>query len=319
MRPVASFRLCDRIGAPSIELRVPNVAGSAVMQVLSDGQVEAFHRDGYVMMEDAVSPGDLAALREVFADWVTESRSQSGPWGTTQDGRARFDVEPGHCAESPALRRVASPVEVSEVYLDVMRNAPLVDAAAQLVGPNIEFNNAKVNSKQPGAATAVRFHQDFLYEPHTNDDLVAALVFLDDVTPRNGPLEVVPGSHRGPLREHWHDGVFTGTVAPDVLEHAAEQAVACHGPAGSACLLHTRTIHGSGPNLSDSSRTLYICTYRSEDSQPLQTNHIPSIFDGEVVRGVATNRVRCSASEMEFPEIPTGASFFEQQAQHPVA
>ena len=289
------------------------------MQVLSDEQVASFHRDGYVMMADAVTPEDLAALKEVFADWIADSRSHGGPWGTTVDGRARFDVEPGHSAESPALRRVASPVEVSDVYLDVMRNARMVDAAAQLVGPNIEFNNAKVNSKQPGSATAVRFHQDFLYEPHTNDDLVAVLVFLDDVTLQNGPLEVVPGSHRGPMYEHWHDGVFTGTVAPDVVDDATGQAVACHGPAGSACLLHTRTLHGSMPNMSDAARTLYICTYRSEDSQPLQANHIPSRFDGEVVRGVATNRVRCSASEMEFPEIPTGASFFEQQAQHPVA
>ncbi|MEO2085705.1 MAG: phytanoyl-CoA dioxygenase family protein, partial [Acidimicrobiales bacterium] len=165
------------------------------MQVLSDEQVASFHRDGYVMMADAVTPEDLAALKEVFADWIADSRSHGGPWGTTVDGRARFDVEPGHSAESPALRRVASPVEVSDVYLDVMRNARMVDAAAQLVGPNIEFNNAKVNSKQPGSATAVRFHQDFLYEPHTNDDLVAVLIFLDDVTLENGPLEVVPGSH----------------------------------------------------------------------------------------------------------------------------
>ena len=289
------------------------------MQVLSDTQVAAFRRDGYVMMADAVSADELAALREVFAAWMAESRSQTGPWGTTVDGRSRFDVEPGHSAGSPALRRVASPVEVSDVYLDVMRNARMVDAAAQLVGPNIEFNNAQVNSKQPGTATAVRFHQDFLYEPHTNDDLVAVLIFVDDVTLENGPLEVVPGSHLGQMYEHWHDGVFTGTVAPDVEAEATGQAVACQGPAGSACLLHTRTLHGSGPNMSDTARTLYICTYRSEDSQQLQANHIPSVFDGEVVRGVATNRVRCSASEMEFPEIPTGASFFEQQAQHPVA
>ena len=143
------------------------------MKVLSDDQVEAFHRDGYVMMEGAVSADDLTALQEVFAGWIADSRSHTGPWGTTVDGRARFDVEPGHSAETPALRRVASPVEVSDVYLEAMRRAPMVDAAAQLVGPNMEFNNAKVNSKQPGATTAVRFHQDFLYEPHTNDDLVA--------------------------------------------------------------------------------------------------------------------------------------------------
>ena len=280
---------------------------------------DRYERDGYLYLADALSPERLSRLREVFEGWVEESRSHDGPYGETFDGRPRFDVEPGHSAERPALRRVASPVEVSDAYLDVMRSNPALDAVAQLIGPNLRFRESKVNSKLPGTPTHLKFHQDLPFGPLTNEDLVTVIFHLDEVTAENGPLEVVPGSHRGPLYEHWHDGVFTGTVAPDVVDDATGQAVACHGPAGSACLLHTRTLHGSRPNMSDAARTLYICTYRSEDSQPLQANHIPSRFDGEVVRGVATNRVRCSASEMEFPEIPTGASFFEQQAQHPVA
>ena len=105
-------------------------------------------------------------------------------------------------------------MEISEACLDVMRTSPAVDAVAQLIGPNVEFNNSKINSKQPGSATGVRFHQNFLFQPHTNEDLIAVLFSLDDVTLENGPLEVVPGSHRGPLFEHWHDGVFTGAVTP---------------------------------------------------------------------------------------------------------
>ena len=92
-------------------------------------------------------------------------------------------------------------------------------------------------------------------------------------------------------------------------------AVAVLGPAGSACLMHSRLLHGSAPNASARPRTLFISEYRAEDSKPLQVNHIPSRYDGEVVRGVRTNRVRCSAYEMEFPEVPQGASFFSQQAK----
>ena len=51
------------------------------------------------------------------------------------------------------------------------------------------------------------------------------------------------------------------------------------------------------------------------DAKPLQVNHLPSHHQGEVVRGSRTNRVRCSTYEMEFPEVPTGASFFSQQAK----
>jgi phytanoyl-CoA hydroxylase len=231
------------------------------------------------------------------------------------DGRPRFDLEPGHSAERPALRRVTSPIEISDAYLDVMRSSKAVDAVAQLIGPNVAFNNAKVNSKQPGAATEVKFHQDFLFEPHTNDDLITVLFFLDEVTIDNGPLEVIPGTHRGPMFDHWHDGVYTGAVSQEVRDAHLSEAVSVVGAAGTACLMHTRLLHGSGPNQSDRPRTLFISEYRAEDSKPLQVNHIPSRYEGEVVRGVATNRVRCSAYEMEYPEVPTGASFFSQQAK----
>ncbi|HJL76816.1 MAG TPA: hypothetical protein QF417_06050, partial [Acidimicrobiales bacterium] len=62
-------------------------------------------------------------------------------------------------------------------------------------------------------------------------------------------------------------------------------------------------------------RTLFISAYRSEDCYPLETSHVPSEHEGELVRGVRTNRVRCASMEMAFSEVPTGASFFGQQAQ----
>lgn len=42
--------------------------------------------------------------------------------------------------------------------------------------------------------------------------------------------------------------------------------------------MHSRLLHGSAPNLSDSPRSLYICEYCAEDAYPLQKNHIPSIY-----------------------------------------
>lgn len=282
---------------------------------LTEEQVASYWRDGYLVLPDALTSEQLAALQADFEVWRDESRTHDEPYGETLDGRARFDLEPGHSADAPALRRVASPVEVSDAYLDAMRTAPAVDAVAQLLGPNIEFNNSKINSKQPGASTHVKWHQDFMFQPHTNEDLVAVLYFIDDVTDENGPLEVLPGSHRGPLHSHWHDGVYTGAVDPSVAEAAAPNAVSCSGPAGTACLMHTRLLHGSAPNRTSVPRTLFIAEYRAEDSKALQVNHLPSIYDGEVVRGERTNQVRCSSYEMTYPEVPTGASFFSQQAK----
>ncbi len=284
------------------------------MTTLTQEQIDQFWRDGVLTVEDAVSAQELNALRGVFANWVEDSRGHEDDYGETLDGRARFDLEPGHSAESPALRRVQSPEEISDVYADVMRNARTVDFVVDLIGPAIKFHHGKVNSKLPGAATKVKFHQDFPFQPMTNDDLITALLFVDDVTLENGPLEVVPGSHKGPLYTHWHGGKFTGTVADEVVEAHQDKIVKCTGKAGSVCLMHSSLLHGSAPNLSDKPRTLYIATYYAEDAIELSENHLPSTLTHELIRGEPSGRVRCSAFDMLLPEKPDDTSFFAQQA-----
>ena len=283
-------------------------------QVLDAEQICRYENDGYLYLEDALTDRQLTDLRAVFDGWVEESRAHDGAYGETFDGRPRFDVEPGHTAEVPGLRRVASPIEVSDVYLAVMRSNRALDAVAQLIGPNLRFRESKVNSKLPGTATHLKYHQDFPFGPLSNDDLITVLFHLDEVGTENGPLEVVPGSHRGPLLEHWHDGVFTGAVSPDMEAQAREQAITCCGTAGSAYLMDARLLHGSAPNLSSAPRSLFIVQYHAEDAHPLAPNHLPSRFDQEVVAGVATGRVRTSDYEMALPETPTVASFFAVQA-----
>jgi ectoine hydroxylase-related dioxygenase (phytanoyl-CoA dioxygenase family) len=282
--------------------------------ILTQDQTNQFWQDGFLVVEDAVTHQQLHALRHVFAGWVEESRNQDADFGETLDGRPRFDLQPGHSAQTPGLRRIQSPEEVSDTYADVMRNASSVDICAELLGQGIRFHHGKVNSKLPGTGTKVHFHQDFLFEPMTNDDMITCLLFIDDVTEENGPLEVVPKTHKGPLYTHWHNGVFTGAVSDDVLEQHKANIVKCTGRAGSVCLMHARLLHGSAPNLSNVSRTLYVSTYYAEDAIELSPNHLPSKLTHELVRGQTSGRVRCSPYEMQLPEVPKDTSFFAQQA-----
>ena len=67
-----------------------------------------------------------------------------------------------------------------------------------LIGPNIRFHHGKVNSKLPGSGTEVKWHQDFPFEPMTTDDMITCLLFIDDVTLENGPLEVIQEVTRAP-------------------------------------------------------------------------------------------------------------------------
>ncbi|MDQ7250614.1 phytanoyl-CoA dioxygenase family protein [Dongia sedimenti] len=284
------------------------------MPALTEAQKEFFWTHGYLMAPDAVTPAELAALRHDFNDWVEESRGKTQNYGVMIDGRPRFDLEPGHSASQPALRRINSPVEVSQAFHDVMADSRMTDYVADLIGPNVKFHHSKVNSKLPGAATKVKWHQDFPFTPHSNDDLVTALLLLDDMTEENGALEVLAGSHRGDLHSLWHNGVFTGSIEERVADDMQRRAALCLGSAGSVCLMHTRLAHGSKPNLSKLSRTLFICVYSAEDAVPLVPNPVPSALEGLVVRGARTGRVRSKDFALQLPQKPAQASFFAQQA-----
>lgn len=286
------------------------------MAVLDQEQIARFRRDGYLVVPDAVTPQQLAAMRAEIAGWVDESRAHSAPFGPpTIDGRPRFDMGAEHSAERPALRRVNNPSDISAAYRSVMENARVVDMVADLIGPDVKFHHCKINLKLPGARTEVAYHQDFAYTPHTNGDIVTALIFIDDVDEENGCLMVVPGSHLGPMHSLFDGERFTGAVAPDAEAGMKAESVACLGRAGSVCLMHTKLLHGSAPNHSTASRGLYICVYTAADAVPIARNPMPSPNEGRIVRGREARFARLTETRVELPKQPKTASFFTVQGQ----
>ena len=283
------------------------------LRALTIDQVESFWQQGFVTVANAVSENALTAMRVDLAGWVEDSKQHSEPYGETLSGRPRFDLEPGHCAAQPAVRRVASPTELSDAYLDVIQESPMLDMVDDLIGPDLRFHHSKVNSKLPDSGTKVLWHQDFTFDPHSNDDMITSLLFLDDVTSENGPLRVVPGSHRGPLLSLWQAGQFTGAVDERTAAGLETQAVEQTGPAGAVCLMHVRLLHSSGVNLSKGSRSLFIAGISAADAVPLSPNAVPSVHEGMLLRGREPGTIRSTAFEMEAPVLPRGASFFGQQ------
>lgn len=281
--------------------------------MLSSEEVARFKRDGMVTVSNAVSSNLLARLQGDFATWVAESRSHDAAYGSMIDGRPRFDVETGHSADAPALRRVSSPTEVSAAFEEAAFDSAMGNMVAALIGPSVRFHHSKINSKLPGSKTVVKWHQDFAYDPHSNDDVITALLFLDDVTPENGPLRVAPGSHTGAIHTLWHDGVFTGAVSETVAAQCEQKPLVSMGQAGSVCLMHGRAAHASDINASDRARTLFIAVYAAADAIPLAPNPVPSDHAGRLVRGVEPGRIRSQSFDMDIPEYPKGASFFVQQ------
>ena len=281
---------------------------------LSQEQIDFFHESGYLVVKSAITPALLAELKAQFNQWVEASRQHDCPYGETINGKPRFDLEPGHTPDRPALRRVNAPVEVSEAYLTAMSTGRVPRMVADLIGPDVKFHHSKINSKLPGGQTEVKWHQDFPFTPHSNDDLITALIMIDEVNDENGPLKVVPGSHRGEIHELWHEDIFTGAVTTEIASACEKQAVTCTGPAGSVCLMHTRLLHGSTTNYSSSPRTLFICVYAADDAVACSPSPMPNRYEGQLVAGSRSGRIRCVPFQIRAPELPQTASFFDQQA-----
>jgi ectoine hydroxylase-related dioxygenase (phytanoyl-CoA dioxygenase family) len=231
--------------------------------MLSAAEITFYRQNGYLYVADAVSPAELRALREVTLGFIERSR------GVTQSNDV-YDLDEGHSAARPKLTRIKLPHTQHPIYWDLVRNSRLTEILCQLLGPNVLLHTSKLNTKAPGGGAAVEWHQDWAFYPHTNDDLLALGLMLDDVDQANGPLQVIPGSHTGPVLSHHNQaGVFCGAIDPADPDFDLSKAVTLSGKAGGMTIHHARTLHGSAPNHSDRPRLILFYECLAADAWPL--------------------------------------------------
>ena len=232
--------------------------------MISESDVARYRRDGYLVVPDVLGASEIADLRRVTEEFVQASRRV-----TTHT--EVFDLEPGHSAEEPRLRRIKTPSKFHEVYARMVRHPKILALLAALWGPNIRFDLSKLNLKAAGFGSPVEWHQDWAFYPHTNDDLAAVGIMIDDFTESNGSMMVIPGSHTGPTYDHHVNGHFVGGVDPVTCGLDFSKAVMCTGKAGSITVHHVRLMHGSSANVSGQPRRFLLHQYRAADAWPLIT------------------------------------------------
>lgn len=259
--------------------------------MLSQKQIEAYHRDGYIGVEHVLTSKEVLELKRVTDDFVEQSRRV-----TNSDGV--FDLEPGHTAEAPRLRRLKEPIEVHEVYRNALNHPRILDIVSQLIGPSIWTNGNKLNMKSGGGGSPVEWHQDWAWYPFTNDDLLAVGVCMDDMSEENGCLLAIPGSHQGRILDHHMNGQFAGGVTePDFDDSGAEKIEV---KAGGISIHHVRVLHGSLPNLSPYPRRLLLFQYCASDAWPLKGVDWDDYVSSHV-RGQPTNQPRLTNVPVRIP------------------
>ena len=278
--------------------------------MISERDVEHYREEGYLVVPDVLDAAMLGRVRAALDDLVSKA-------GSVREHSDVYDLEPGHLPEAPKVRRIKMPHTHTPIFWELAKYPRLVSILKRLLGPSgVRLHGSKINLKEPHHGSPVEWHQDWAFYPHTNDDLLAVGVMLDDAFIENGPLQVVPGSHKGPVWDHHApDGFFCGAMDPTRKEVDFESAVPLMGRAGSMSFHHVRLVHGSAQNVSDKPRRLLLYEYSAADAAPLMGIKDYGAWNSQLVCGQSNNQPRMVEVpvRMPLPPAPRQGSIYENQ------
>ncbi len=278
--------------------------------MIGEMDVQAYRRDGVIVVPNVLDAAMLARMRLVVADLVAASSQVT-------EHTSVYDLEPGHTPQSPRVRRIKTPHKVDAVFDDIIRSPAVISILAKLIGPGLRLHGSKLNMKSAHFGSPVEWHQDWAFYPHTNDDILAIGVLLDDTDLSNGPMLVTPGTHKGEVwNHHGEDGHFAGLIDPDTITAEIERAVPCMGAAGSMSFHHVRALHGSALNTSDRPRNLLLYEVAASDAWPLAGVKDFAEFDSRLLSGGSVTRPRLEQVPVRMPLPPPirQGSIYETQS-----
>lgn len=211
---------------------------SHASQTFTAEQVARYERDGAVFPVRVLDGGEAARYRAGF-----------------EELEARVGTGRGYLGWSHLYFRWAYELAVHPAVLD---------AAEQIIGPDILVYSTLILCKHPGDPSRVRWHQDGTYSGLHLSPTVTAWIALSDSTPENGCMRVVPGSHQWGRLPHapspGDDNLIRNSdeVQVEVDEAEARDVVL---RAGEMSLHHYSIIHGSNPNRTQTQRVGFITRF----------------------------------------------------------
>jgi ectoine hydroxylase-related dioxygenase (phytanoyl-CoA dioxygenase family) len=277
--------------------------------MLTPEQIESYRENGFVVAHQVLDPATLSALRQKIAEILDGARGVSSHTDV-------YDLEPTHRPDRPRVRRIKTPHVHFPLFRELTRHPKMVAILKQLLGPGVRLHGSKLNIKAPHYGSPVEWHQDWAFYPHTNDDLLAVGIMLDDCALENGPLMIVPGSHQGPTWDHHAEGRFCGAMDPASCDVDFATAVPLTAPAGSMSFHHVRAIHGSAQNTSEKPRQLLLFEFSAVDAWPLMGVKDFDEFDSRIVAGEKTIVPRLADVPVRMPLPPAlnQGSIYENQS-----
>ena len=282
---------------PSIAERIDPIVwgdGGEPGAPLGPDRIEFFERKGYLAFESFFGPDEVGRLTaELETVWNAASTSDD-------DTVVR---EP----ESEIVRSVFAIHESNAVFRDLLHDRRLVAMAEQILGSRVYLHQSRINYKAGFRGKEFYWHSDF-ETWHTEDGMprmraLSVSIALSDNYALNGPLLLVPGSHKHYVTctgatpdDNYKKSLRQqeiGTPDDDSLRWLVDQGGidAPTGPAGSIVLFDCNTMHGSNGNITPLPRSNVFAVYNSVDNALLPpfggTRPRPDFIASRIVKPIA--------------------------------
>ncbi len=262
------------------------------MAGLSENQRSTYLNDGYLLLEDVLSPADLQPLIDDINAGIDGKAGEAvalgrlrGPFEDVPFDRRLACIRDAMDDSSEIEREVTGKRLKTAGMFSLITHPAILDIVESIIGPEIlahpQFN---CQAKMPNETRSqIPWHQDlgFLHPEAEATFMVNFWIPLVDVTVENGCLEVIPGSHRaglmphGEVRGYPNEGIQEGYVP-------VGRQVPCPVRRGGVVVFQHKTAHRSFPNRTDRIRWSVDVRY-SDPSKPTGRDEVP----GFVVRSQA--------------------------------
>ncbi|MCW8194685.1 ectoine hydroxylase [Proteobacteria bacterium 005FR1] len=181
------------------------------------------------------------------------------------------------------IRSIFGVHKISERFDRLTRNQQLLDIAAQLLGSDVYIHQSRMNVKPGFTGTGFNWHSDF-ETWHSEDGMprmrcFSLSILLTENNEFNGPLQLVPGSHKWFIptqgstpTDNWKESLKVQTLGVPAKEDLfamtrAGGIEAPKGPPGTLVLFECNTLHCSGNNLSPWPRSNLFFVYNSVENR----------------------------------------------------
>lgn len=259
-----------------------------------------FDANGFLVLEDVIPKPVIAAVRAEYAalladlvqGWINAGKLPASVAEMDFDRQLRATYEakldwfqPMDISLPGGVIAADTPMHFGPAVLAMMTDAAILDRVEALIGPEITSNPIQhVRIKPPARElhddetrphlTLTDWHQDqgVTHAEADETDMVTVWIAISDATPENGCLQVVPGTHREPLKTHCPAGIQLSI--PDVSLDKS-RAVPLPVKSGGVVMFHPKTAHSSLTNQTDGFRWSFDIRF-SKTGQPTGRSHFPS-------------------------------------------